>query len=172
MRVPAEGAPRSRSCAQASRAGESRDPGSYGTEEAAPGARVCASLALRDRFTRPGHAASSSDLCSLSSVLEHPVALQVDDLFGFRDRERDRVLLAVMGVGADEAVLLHAGRRILFDDAGGLVDAARFIRSRPNAIAFVFDRRTWLGCLLFGCARARKPSPPSFELGKHANRRS
>src|SRR5262245_4155821 len=113
-----------------------------------------------------------SVLCRPSSVVrfEHPVALQIDYLLGLRDCKRDRVLFAVMGVGPDEAVLLHAVRGILLDNACSLIDAPRFVRSGANAIALVFDWWTGLGSLLVAGACARKLSPPRFELGKHCSR--
>src|SRR5262245_64638979 len=75
-----------------------------------------------------------------------------------------------MGVGPDKAVLPHAVRRILLDNARSLIDAPRFVRSCANAIALVFDWRTGLGSLLVAGACARKLSPPCFELGKHCSR--
>src|SRR6516164_5635492 len=74
---------------------------------------------------------------------EDTVALQVDDLLRLRDREGNRVFPALMGIGPNEAVLFHAFRGVLLDDPGGLVEAVVPVRSRPDAVALVFNR--WRG---------------------------
>src|SRR5262249_47471493 len=96
--------------------------------------------------------------------LEHPVALQVDDLLGLRDREADRILLARMRIGTDEAVLLHAVGTILLDGPRGLVESARFEGGRANTIALVFNggRGHHLGF-----AGSGEALPGFFELGEH-----
>src|SRR5436190_310308 len=72
--------------------------------------------------------------------LDLGAALLVDDLLGLDDRIGDRLLMARMRFGAHEAVLLHLAADFLLDDAGGLVLPEPRKRTRPDAIAVVFDR--------------------------------
>src|SRR5258706_11512285 len=77
----------------------------------------------------------------LTSSLEDPVALLVDDLLALGDRELHRVVDARMGLGAHEAVLLGTVGEILLDHAAGLVLAVGRIGRRCDPKAVVFDRR-------------------------------
>jgi NitT/TauT family transport system ATP-binding protein len=160
MRVPAEGAPRSRSCAQASRAGESRDPGSYGTEEAAPGARVCASLALRVRFTRPGHtvlmcastlggayAAEASKQAPCICLDEVGLRYQagrgeVEALSGITLTVGEGEFVAVVGpTGCGKSSLLRLVSDLLAPTSGAITVRGEpsFAARRTNQFGFVFQ---------------------------------
>src|SRR5262249_57253108 len=90
---------------------------------------------------------------------EDTVALQVDDLLGLGDREGNRIVLALMGIGPNEAVRFHAFRGVLFDDPGGLVEAVRSVRRGPDAVALVFNGR-----------RRRRGGLASFPTGEAAPR--
>src|SRR5689334_19344031 len=102
---------------------------------------------------------------------EDAVALQVDDLLGLGDREGDRVVAALMGVGPDEAMLFHAFRCVLLDDPGGLEGAIVSVRRRTNAIALVFDRRRRGRSRLARSSPAGEPVPGCFELREHGYHR-
>src|SRR2546427_8916130 len=80
------------------------------------------------------------------------IALQVDDLLGLGDGERNRVFPAMMGIGADETVFFHPLGGVLLDDPGGLIEAVRSVWGRTDAVALVFNG---------GRGRALGP-PPSF----------
>src|SRR5262245_43504050 len=82
-----------------------------------------------------------ASLLPRSGLLENALALQVDDLFRLGDRKGDGILAARIGIGTDEAMLLHAFGRILLDDAASLVLPVVAERRRADAIAVVFDRR-------------------------------
>jgi hypothetical protein len=90
--------------------------------------------------------------------------LQVDDLLGLGDREGDRVVPALMGIGPDEAMLFHAFRGVLLDDPGGLIGAVVSVRRRANPIALVFDRRCRRRVRLAQSSPAGEPIPGCFEL--------
>ena len=97
---------------------------------------------------------------------EDTVALQVDDLLGLRDREGNRIFFALMGIGPNEAVRFHAFRGVLFDDSGGLVEAVRSVRRRPDAVALVFNgwRGRSIGLASFATGEA---APCRFEFREH-----
>ncbi len=78
---------------------------------------------------------------AVTGFREDAVALQVDDLLGLGDGKGDRVVPARIGVGPDEAMLLHAFGSDLLDDAGGLILPVRLKGRRPDAVSLVFDRR-------------------------------
>src|SRR5215468_2203212 len=106
--------------------------------------------------------------CFYSTVVrsvEHPVSLQVDDLPGLRGRERDRILPALMGVGANELMRLHALGGVFLDRAGGLKQRARPIRGRPDAVALVLDRRLGRSGVL--ARAAGKARPCCLEFCEH-----
>src|SRR2546425_9720148 len=67
------------------------------------------------------------------------IALQVDDLLGLGDGERNRVFPAMMGIGADETVFFHPLGGVLLDDPGGLIEAVRSVWGRTDAVALVFN---------------------------------
>src|SRR5205807_1223019 len=78
---------------------------------------------------------------------KHAVALQVDDLLGFRQRKRDRIVPAVMGIGAHEAVRFDAFGSVLLDNPGGLVKPVGAVGGGADAIAFILGRgRRRLAC--------------------------
>src|SRR4051794_2189745 len=95
---------------------------------------------------------------------EHAVALQVNDLLGFGDGEVHRSFATRMGVGAHEAMLLHAFGRVLVDDAGGLVLAVGTIGRRADAIALVFDGRHRRGIDIGSGAPGREAVPGGLEV--------
>src|SRR5688572_13976553 len=95
---------------------------------------------------------------------EDAVTLQVDDLLGLGDRERDRVVAGRMGVGANEPVLLHAVGSVLLDGAGGLVVAVAPERRRPDAEALVLDGRNRRPLDVAGCSPAGQPAPRRLEF--------
>jgi hypothetical protein len=72
---------------------------------------------------------------------EHTIALQVDHLFGFRDRELDRIVSVLMRISPNEAVLFHAVRGVSLDDPSGLILTICSVGGRPDAVALVFDGR-------------------------------
>ena len=88
---------------------------------------------------------------------EDAVALQVDDLLGLRDREGNRIFFALMGIGPNEAVRLHALGGVLFDDPGGLVEAVRSVWRRPDAVTLVSTAGA-------GGPSDSRPSPPARRL--------
>src|SRR6266542_2595974 len=94
---------------------------------------------------------------------ENPVALFVDNLLGFGDREGDRLLAARMGFGADEAVFLHLAAELLLDGPGGLIGAPVGEGRRANAIALEFDRVL----LRIDRDAAEQPVPEGFEHRGH-----
>src|SRR5436309_3542863 len=98
---------------------------------------------------------------------EHAVALQVDDLLGLGDGEVHRSLAARMGVGAHEAMLLHALGCVLVDDAGGLVLAIGAIGRRADAIALVFDGRGRRGIDIGAGAPGPEAVPGGLEVLEH-----
>src|SRR5260221_12986110 len=98
---------------------------------------------------------------------EHAVALLVDDLLGFRDREGDGVIPAAVGVRANEAVLLDAFGRVLLDGARRLVLIFAQVRGGPDAVAVVFDGRN-CGCVRRAGRSAGETGPRRFELREHA----
>ena len=49
------------------------------------------------------------------------IPLHVDDLFGLRDCEVDRVIHVLMRIGPDEVMPLNAIGGVLLDDPGGLI---------------------------------------------------
>src|SRR5262249_8687677 len=101
---------------------------------------------------------------------EDAVALQVDDLLGFRDRKRNRIFPALVRIGADESVFLHTFRGVFLDDPGSLIDAVVPIRGRADSVALVFHGRRRR---FFAPAKGSpgEPAPCRFELRKHGSYR-
>src|SRR5919204_1459586 len=100
---------------------------------------------------------------------EDTVALQVDDLLGFGDGERNRVFPAMMGIGPDETVFLHPLGRVFLDDPGGLVEAVRSVWGRPDAVTLVFNRRRGRPFPPARCLPADESAPCRFELREHGS---
>src|SRR5262249_22217326 len=96
-------------------------------------------------------------------LFEDLVALQVDDLARLVDRERHRVVVGGISVGADEAVLLARAADLALDRARGLIMAVVFVWRGANDEAFVLDRIG--GFRRFG-APAKQRAPE-----RHANLR-
>ena len=69
-----------------------------------------------------------------------PVALFVDDLFALDDGEVVGLVLARVGLGADEGMLLVLPIAWLDDDPGGQPLGALLARHGPDQEALVFDR--------------------------------
>src|SRR5580704_9853631 len=136
------------------RPGESRDPpfSNSGPDEWVP---AFAGTTIPDK-PEPGNT------CKRRSA-EQALALLVDDLLGFGDREGDRLLMARMRLGADKPVLLDLAPDLLLDDAGSLIRALAAERRRANAIAVVFDR------ILLGVDRdaAEQPGKQRSQHGGH-----
>ncbi len=76
----------------------------------------------------------------LNLSVEELVAALVDDLLALGDGEGGGVVLARVLLGADEAVLLHALRKVLLDHAGSLELALGAIGGGADAEALIFDR--------------------------------
>src|SRR3954452_1987086 len=123
----------------------------------------CSKLAI-------AHAAAllhASESSTAVSFREHAVALQVDNLLGLRERKCNRIVPAVMGIGAHESMGFHSFGGILLDDPGGLVDAVGAIRGGTDAIAFVLGcRHSRLACFAFSHPGGQ-PRPYRFELREH-----
>src|SRR5205823_1305281 len=97
------------------------------------------------------------------------IALQVDDLLGLGDGERNRVFPAMMGIGADETVFFHPLGGVLLDDPGGLIEAVRSVWGRTDAVALVFNGGRGRP---FGPTRslpADESAPCRFELREHGS---
>src|SRR5579863_4592835 len=85
-----------------------------------------------------------------SSLAEHPLALQIHDLPPLVERERYRVVVGRIGIGADEAMLFAHAADVAFDRAHRLIAAASIlVRRRADDEAFVFHRL----CCLCGPGR-------------------
>jgi translation initiation factor IF-3 len=89
-----------------------------------------------------------------SPSIEDAVALLIDDLLGFGDREGDRIIGADVGIGPDELVLLQALGRLFLDASGGLVLTVVEIRRGQDPVAIVFDR--FGGDDTGGCGRSAR----------------
>src|SRR5689334_434117 len=92
---------------------------------------------------------------------EHAFALQIDQLLGLGNRKGDGIIAAGVGIGPNEAVLLHAIGGVLLDAAGRLVLAARQVGRGSDAVALVFDR---FDGRAGGGTAGGKTGPEAFEL--------
>src|SRR5262249_60737230 len=63
----------------------------------------------------------------------------------------------------------HAFRGVLLDDPGGLVEAVVSVRSRPDAVALVFNRRRGRP-VGFASLAAGEAAPCRFEFREHGSR--
>ena len=71
---------------------------------------------------------------------EHPLALQIDDLPRFAERESHRIVVRGKRVGADEAVLLVHAADLALDDPRRLVLTFALVGLGADDEALVFDR--------------------------------
>jgi hypothetical protein len=71
---------------------------------------------------------------------EHPLALQIDDLPRFAERESHRIVVRGERVGADEAVLLVHAADLALDDPRRLVLTFALVGLGADDEALVFDR--------------------------------
>ncbi len=98
---------------------------------------------------------------------KNAAALQIDNLPGLGGRERDRVLLADVGIGAHEAMRLDALGCVLLDEACGLVAPVGLVGRGADAIAVVLDCRRRRVLALGGATAAGEVGQRSLELGEH-----
>src|SRR5438876_204934 len=73
--------------------------------------------------------------------------------------EFDGAVQTLMGLRANESVLLNAVRKILLNDAGSLILPVRLVRRRPDPVALVFDGRC-SRCVGFRRSACAGEAPP------------
>ena len=93
-------------------------------------------------------------------MAENPLALLVDDLLAFAERNLDRVVEPRETVGTDEAVLLEDAVDLLRDDAAGLVLTVILVGRCGDRETLVLDL---LGRRAFGVLRAATTTKKTFQ---------
>src|SRR6266536_3968284 len=95
------------------------------------------------------------------------IAAFIDDLLALGNRERDRIVPALMGLRPNEPVLLDAFRIIFLDHSRGLIASARSIRGRTDAITAVFDSRCRRLAGLALASSAEEAAQCRFQVREH-----